>query len=319
MRQDNKKKRRKTVILPPSEKPNQHLSGDEVRSRDNKRKNKRRKIKRKIAGFFASLVILCVGIVLIFSLCFKINTISVKGTVVYSDEMILENCGIKTGTNLFTVNEEKLSLSLSQALPYIKSASLEKKLPDELVINVVPTEEIAAVPNGGFYILIDAQGKVLRKDASVIKESIAIIDNVKPKNAEEGKKLVLSKKEQTDAVLELLGAIGDSKLVGVTKIDISNLSDITLEYENRITVELGGFYNIATKLSRAAAAIEQENQINPYSVGVLDLKTEPYAFFNSGKPQEETTQAVSESESDENKGESETKPAENATTTENSQ
>ena len=35
------------------------------------------------------------------------------------------------------------------------------------------------------------------------------------------------------------------------------------------------------------AAIEKENEINSYSEGVLDLKTEPYAYFSPGE--EETT------------------------------
>ncbi len=319
MRENNKKRRTKTVIRPSSGKTRENLSMDEVRSRDNKRKNKRRKFRRKLAALFAGLVVLCIGVVLIFSLCFKINTVSVKGTVIYSDKMIVDNCGVKTGNNLFAVNEEKISSTLSKSLPYIKSATIEKKLPDELIINVKPTEEIAAVPNGGFYILIDADGKVLKADASIIKESIAIIENVKPKDVKEGEKLVLGKEEQTEAVSKLLRAIGKAKLKGVTRIDISNLSDIILEYEGRINIEVGSFTNIDTKLARAAAALERENQINPYSVGVLDLKTDPYAFFSSGKPEEETTEPVTEKAGEDSTGKGEEKTSENTTVTEKQQ
>lgn len=319
MRENNKKKRAKTVIRPPSDKTRESLSMDEVRSRDNKRKNKRRKFRRKLAALFAGLVVLCIGVVLIFSLCFKINTVSVKGTVIYSDKMIVDNCGVKTGNNLFAVNEEKISSTLSKSLPYIKSATIERKLPDELIINVKPTEEIAAVANGGFYVLIDADGKVLKADASIIKESIAIIENVKPKDVKEGEKLVLGKEEQTEAVSDILGAIGKAKLKGITKIDISNLSDILLEYEGRITIEAGSFTNIDTKLARATAALEREKEINPYSVGVLDLKTDPYAFFSSGKPEEETTEPVSGEAGEGSTEKGEEKTSENTTVTEKQQ
>ena len=41
-----------------------------------------------------------------------------------------------------------------------------------------------------------------------------------------------------------------------------------------------------------AAAIERENEINQYEVGVLDLRTEPKVYFKAGDY--ETTTAVSE-------------------------
>ena len=50
---------------------------------------------------------------------------------------------------------------------------------------------------------------------------------------------------------------------------------------------MGSLTNIETKLARGAAALEKENEINAYSEGTLDLKTEPYVYFKSGSDKEE--------------------------------
>lgn len=316
---NSKKRRSKTVIKPPSNKNQEQMSMDELRSVKKKKINRHRKFRRRLAAFGAAVVVMCIGAVLVLSLCFKINTVTVEGDVIYSDAMVAENCGVEIGSNLFTVSEEKISEALSKALPYIKSATIERKLPDTLVIKVQSTEEVAAFSNGGYYVLIDTDGKVLRADASVLKENVAIIENVTPAKAQEGKKLALNDEQQTEVLLKVLSAIGKSELNAVTKIDISNVSDITLEYEERITLEIGSLTNIETKLSRARAAIEKENEINAYSVGVLDLKTEPYAYFKAGNYEEETTAVpeTGEGEAEETSNSEETTGSEETSTSQN--
>ena len=68
----------------------------------------------------------------------------------------------------------------------------------------------------------------------------------------------------------------------LTEIDIKNINDIKIKYDDRITFAVGSLTNIETKLARGVAALEKENEINAYSEGTLDLKTEPYVYFKSG-------------------------------------
>lgn len=279
--------RKKAVIKPPKKTDNQHLSRDELRSINKKKMSRKRKIRKNILTFFLAVVVLSVGAVLIFSLFFKVNTISVNGENIYSDKMIVEKSGIETGTNLFRINEEKLSEKLSKELPYIKSVSVERELPDTLVINVESTREVAAIVSNSVYVLIDETGKILDKDASVLRENVAIISNVKIKEKNEGESLVLTNEKKTDALITLLDAVKKSGLDLLTEIDLKNINDIKIKYDDRITFEVGSLTNIETKLARGVAALEKENEINAYSEGTLDLKTEPYVYFKSGS--EETT------------------------------
>lgn len=289
MEQRNRKKtrRRKTVIKPPKKQSNQHLSRDEVRSINKKKMSRKRKMRKNLLTFLLAVAVICIGTVLVFSLFFKINSINVNGENIYSDKMVAEKSGVEIGSNLFRVNEEKLSAKLSKALPYIKSVTVDRKLPDTLVINVESTKEVAAVSSNGVFVLMDETGKILDKDASMLRENVAIISGVKLGETAEGETVVLTSEKKTDALISLLNAINSSGLELLTEINLKNVNDIKIKYDDRITFEVGSLTNIETKLARGEAALEKENEINAYSEGTLDLKTEPYVYFKAGS--EETT------------------------------
>ncbi len=290
-RNRRKTSRKKAVIKPPKNN-NQPLSRDEVRSINKKKMSKKRKLKKTVFTFLLALVFLCVGVVLVFSVFFKINTVTVQGEQVYSDKMVVEKSGIQIGKNLFRVSEKALSEKLSKELPYIKSVSLERKLPDTLIINVEATREVAAVVSNSVYVLLDETGKVLDKDASVLRENVAIVNNVKLKEKEEGEQVLLTNEKKTETLITLLGVLKKSGFELLTEIDLKNINDIKIKYDDRITFEVGSLTNIETKLARGKAALEKENEINAYSKGTLDLKTEPYVYFKSGS--DETTNKQSD-------------------------
>lgn len=277
-----KKARKKTVLKPPKNNKNNHLSRDEVRSINKKKMSRRRKLKKHILTVLLALVVMCVGLVLVFSLFFKINTITISGDRVYSDKMVVEKSGIEIGENLFKINEEKLSQKLSNDLPYIKGVTIERKLPDTIIINIEAAKEIGAIATNKGFVLLDETGKVLDKNASILKENVSVINNVKLKEYVEGEKVVLTDEKKTETLLKLFEAIRKADMQLLTEIDLKNINDIKIKYDDRITFEVGSLTNIETKLARGIAALEKENEINSYSEGTLDLKTEPYVYFKSG-------------------------------------
>lgn len=282
-----KKSRKKTVIKPPEKNKNSHLSRDEVRSINKKKMSRRRKLKKNMLSILLAVVVMCVGLVLVFSLFFKINTVTISGDKVYSDKMVAEKSGIEIGGNLFKVSEAKLSQKLSKDLPYIKSVTIERKLPDTIIINVEAAKEVAAITTKKGFVLLDETGKVLDKNASILKENVAVINNVKLKEYIEGEKVVLTDEKKTEALIKLFEAIKNADMQLLTEIDLKNVNDIKIKYDDRITFAVGSLTNIETKLARGVAALEKENEINAYSEGTLDLKTEPYVYFKSGSDKKE--------------------------------
>ncbi len=282
-----KKSKKKTVLVPPKKNKNSHLSRDEVRSINKKKMSRRRKLKKNMLSILLAVVVMCVGLVLVFSLFFKINTVTISGDKVYSDKMVTEKSGIEIGENLFKVSEAKLSQKLSKDLPYIKSVTIERKLPDTIIINVEAAKEVAAVTTKKGFVLLDETGKVLDKNASILKENVAVINNVKLKEYIEGEKVALTDEKKTEALIKLFEAIKNTDMQLLTEIDLKNINDIKIKYDDRITFAVGSLTNIETKLARGLAALEKENEINAYSEGTLDLKTEPYVYFKSGSDKKE--------------------------------
>lgn len=279
-------KRAQTKIIPPKKVEN--LSRDEVRSRNKKRIKRKRKIKKLAVLFLLAVAIICTGVLLALTVFFKINTVKITGAKVYANTQIIEQGGIETGKSLFSITEEELNEILPKRLPYIKSVKLIRKLPDTLTIEVTATRESAAFVSGSGYVLVDDTAKVLDTNASMLRENVAIVSGVQPKNIVEGEIISLGKTDIDEDFKIVLSTLEKSDFSGVTEIVLTDKGEFKLIYEDRITIKLGTMENLSTKLQRAKAAIDKENLINPYSEGVLDLKTEPYAFFKNGAEDEET-------------------------------
>ena len=295
------KKRSKTIIKPPKPKKNQQgLSRDEVRSINKKKMHRRRKLKKAVMSLVLAAAILSVGIVLVFSLFFKINTVTIVGKSVYKPEKIVEISGVTVGDNLFRVNEDELSETLSTRLPYIKSATIKRELPDTLVIEIESTKGVACIENNKTFIIIDSQGKVLEKAAAELKETLPVIKNVSTKTVEEGSVIELKNAKRNEALPQLLSAIEASGLDSLTEIDLKSVNDIKIKYDNRIILKIGNLTNLEKKLARGKKAIENENEINAYAEGSLDLKTDPYAFFKAGSEETTVPQTTEKPEKDKN-------------------
>ncbi len=270
----------------------QQLSRDEVRSRKKKRLKRRRAIRKALLSFVLLLVVGIIGLVLALTVFFKVDTIKVKGSKTYPQKIILENCGVETGDSLLLANEEQIAKTLTASLPFVGSVTIERDLPSTLVINVTDTYSAAAISYKGNFILLNENGKVLDSDAAILSEGVPVVTGIETESFKESETITFKTKENGDILIELLKAVTKAGITGLTEIDVTDTSDIFMIYNDRIKILVGSSVNLETKILRAAAAIERENEINQYEIGVLDLRTEPKVYFKAGDY--ETTTAVTE-------------------------
>ena len=137
-----------------------------TRQERRKKQNKRRRLKRSVRRALAviGLVLLAVAIVAVLCLTvfFKIESITVTGSKVYDAEKVLSVCTIETGENLFLADTDKAAQQLQQALPYVYSAKIKRKLPGTVQIQVTDAAPAYAVKNKDkTYTLMDDRFKVL--------------------------------------------------------------------------------------------------------------------------------------------------------------
>lgn len=259
----------------------QQLSRDEVRSRKKKRLKRKRAIRKAIFSFVLLLVVGIIGLALAVTVFFKIDTIKAKGSKAYPQKIILQNCGVETGDSLLLSSEEQIAETLMNSLPFVGSVTIERKLPSTLIINITDTYTAAAISNKGNFILINEDGKVLDSDANILSEGIPVVKGVETESFKESETITFKTKENGDILIELLKAVTKAGVSGLTEIDVTDTSDIFMIYNDRIKILVGSSLNLETKILRAAAAIERENEINQYEIGILDLRTEPKVYFKA--------------------------------------
>ena len=231
----------------------------------------RRKRRRSL---FAPVSALLVGVAIIFGMgvFFRVQEIEVRGSVSYSDEEIIEASGIGNGDNLFFINRSAASSRIFSELPFVEQASIERILPNKLVITVDESFALAYVHWEGQEWMMTGNCKLLgRVDDPGELEGLIQVLNVTPMDPKAGEimqvdpgdSLKLSYLQVLLHAFQQIGMVPD-----VEDLDMGNPANPTFRYLDRFTVKMGGNENTDYKLRMLLSAVDQmEEDIT----GTVDL------------------------------------------------
>ena len=206
----------------------------------------------------------------------------------YKEIDVVEAAGIQHGDNLLSISETEISGRILERLPYITQVRVGIKLPDTVNIEVVETNVTYAIEAAdGSWWLVRSDGIVLEKTTAADAEQTTMILGVKaaapeaglqvkafqPENTEETpdqtEQPKVSASDQLDAALHILQCLEENRIIGnAASVDVTNLSGITLWYEDRYDVYLGDNTQLSYKISSMKAAIDA---MKPYQRGKLDV------------------------------------------------
>ena len=251
---------------------------------------RRHKSKRRTRGRFPGLykafsaVMILAAVVAACAVFFRVGEIQVVGNVRYTAEEIIAVTGVQTGKNLFSVDRAKLAREIRSRLPYVKTVSIRRALPDALIISVTEGEAVAAVPDGANWWLIDSAGKLLEMVPSA--DDYPAVSGISPLAPAVGTDLATAEEERARLgyLRETLAALEKNGLLDkLDSIDISEDYRVILSYDGRFTVELSTALESSAPnetpmsywLRRFAAALENPG-IAPnqrYRVDISDSQT----------------------------------------------
>ncbi len=97
------------------------------------------------------------------SLGLAVADIQVEGRIATSPEAILRVVGARRGTPTLAVNPAQAKAQL-ETLPWIKSATVERRLPDTIYIHLVERTPVALWQRQGKLVLIDREGDTIPVD-----------------------------------------------------------------------------------------------------------------------------------------------------------
>ncbi|MCL2838944.1 MAG: FtsQ-type POTRA domain-containing protein [Oscillospiraceae bacterium] len=246
------------------------------------RKERKRKKARTIFTIFVCLF-LSVGIVvtLFFAPAFNLVEVYVVGNERLSEGEIIAASELRAragefrGDNIFSTGTQRV-ISNIMTLPYVQEANVRRVFPNRIRIWVREKEPQAIIAYGEMFVVIDQTGLVLE----VLQEqyNLPIIRGLNVDRAIPGE--ILTAENSTNMYVGLLTLneiIANQMQTNIISIDVTNLTQITLNYENRIRVIMGDTNNLAYRIMFLQNIVET---IPSHEHGTLDMSLENPPFTN---------------------------------------
>lgn len=226
-------------------------------------------------------VIVEVALIFVMSVFFRVSDIEVNGNVHYTDSEIIRAIDIEEGDNLFFFDRFAALSRVFAKLPYIEEVTVERKLPNKVIIDVTESTALAYISLGDENWTIDHNCKVLGKASEDELSNLIVVRGISPGT------LLIGEPMQTEdgdtAVVEylaeVLSQIDDRGLTAnVSQIDFSDTGAVTLQYGGRLTVNIGGSSNTEYKFGMFVAVLDK---LSSEDVGYLNLSDGTTAHFMS--------------------------------------
>lgn len=283
-----------------------NMSGDERivnRTTQRRKKNKRKKLIVRSVIFFLFFVI---GVILVLTMFFNISEITISGDAVYPAEDVVNSSGVTIGDNLIFISKDEINEKISTELPYVDSVKIKRHLPTGLELIITKTEAKYAIIQDGYYTLLNKNGKVLESGLEFIGENITLLNMGEITSADIGTDIVPANEKVFDKLVLVSNACEECGLDNITSIDLSDIYNIKLVYQGRITLELGETDkdNTYKKLALGKSAIETQNEENEYYKGTINLTVEGKGYWSEETSTTEPQTEEPSSENDANEGES---------------
>lgn len=259
---------------------------------------------------------------------FNIGVFVVNGETPYSDEEIINACGIEKGENLLRINTGRGVKNILDKLVYIESAELHRGFPNRLTISVKQAVPTVAFAYGGKYYVISQNKKLLEisdtpSDCTTVKGVTML---VKPPDSEkegdvttadkssgsfsqiaqsegitlenEAKELIPGvflgeeKEKRIYLALYIVNCLNKYEYDKKCEINLSDTLNITVKYDDRIEIKLGTSAALEEKIYNAGRIIAEDVADNEKcTINISNPNRGVKRPIHDEKPAEVTTSA----------------------------
>ena len=211
-----------------------------------RRSNKRRRRNRGRFGLLYKLFSLLIILVVTAAGCavfFRVETVTVAGEQRYTSEDVIKASGIEQGDNLFLLNRPGIARRIQVSLPYVEQVSIQRVLPDGVLISVtecLPAAVVQGEDRQSWWI-INTGGKILEQTASGDVQGAARISGITAFAPAAGTRLAAGDENagRLERLLELMGALERQEMMDkVRSISLEDDSEILVNYDNWIVLEI---------------------------------------------------------------------------------
>ena len=225
-------------------------------------------------------VVVVVAAIFVMSVFFRVEDIRVVGNQHYTAEEIIRAVDIEEGDNLFFFDRFAAVGRAFSKLPYIEAVTVERSLPNKVVITVEETTALAYLPLGEEKWTLDHNCKVLGKAAEGEEESLLPVVGMKAGTLMIGE-IMETESGETESVAYLAEVLDQIEARGmtdmVTSIDFSNTDSPEFDYGGKYTVVLGKHDKVEYKFGMFVTVL---GMLKDGDVGVIDVSNGTTAHFS---------------------------------------
>ena len=260
----------------------EELSKTERRSKQNKKRRLKNKVRRVLISVALVVLLIAVGVALSLTVFFKIETVSVSGSGIYSESDVLTYSKIDTGDNLFLIDEDRVNASITSNLPYVYNVKIKRELPSTVKLILTDAVVKYSMETEEGYILLDDNFKVLETNAEQLPAATTKIINASVTSAQAGYAIQFEDENTAANLVKLSEIIKNLDMTEATAISSTDINHNYIVYEDRITFELGVLDDKSeSRVIRGLAACEQLDESNPDSAGTLNLLGDKQVYFTA--------------------------------------
>ena len=221
-----------------------------------------------------------VAVIFVMSVFFRVSDIQVRGNSHYTDEEIIRAIDIEEGDNLFFFDRFAALSRVFAKLPYIDEVTVERSLPNRVIITVTESQALAYIVLGEENWTIDHSCKVLGKANDDELQGLIPIVGIAPGTLMIGEPLQTADGdarivEYIAAVLDQLEARGLYKQVG--RVDFSDPERVEFTLRDKYIVRIGGPANLEYKFGMLISVLSQSLDGD---VGIISVSDGNTAHFS---------------------------------------
>ena len=239
---------------------------------DNHRKSRKtiRKQRNRHILTTAILVTILLAICLFISLkvLFIVRHVEMEGSTRYTQEEIINYCAIPLEENIFKIDTLTLEENLPLEFTYVESADVQRRLPDKILVKIVdsvPTYYHQITEGELSTYTIYSQGfKKITSQAAAPDGLMGISAN-------------LENEQTRTTLMSMIEKIKTAGYENVSCIAVKDSGEISVIYDNRVTVQLGTMLDMDYKLKMSFHILT--NELLETDKGVIDSTQAGSAVF----------------------------------------
>ena len=239
-------------------------------NKDARAAGKARRVQSGVLGKLLIMLAIVAAVVFGVAIFFKVNTIEIQGNSVYSAAQIEEASQIRRGDNLLTVNKALAVGNIKAALPYVEDVSIARSLPDGIIIQVRESViSFAVMTDTNACWLVGPGGKALERIEPAAFNESPHINGLLISSPTAGESVSSPTPTALAAALDVMRELdGSGLLEHIRVIDVEKEYDMTLWYDDRYEIKLGGTDELAYKIRYLCSILDQ---LSEFQAGTIDL------------------------------------------------